>query len=258
MKSLITISLAILITLAPQLLPANDAFAVDPQAKLFFEKAIFEFKAGNLEAAGSHAKHAWKKDRAVMGLDDQGMTNGFVKYLNEKIEKSPKDATIYYRLAKVKAILGLPKESAALLQKVIELTPGTELAKKAQTLLTGLGGNLAEQAVVDADKEEFIKESREEATIENIKLSNKEQAEANARLKQQTQANAQAEKQSQSDAKDKKIAELEQKNKDNQLTNDLFWANPTNAYLMENNYDKTKVKADIVKTLPVKPVPRVN
>jgi len=255
MKFIVSIIVAILVILTPQLLLADDPFAVDAQAKILFEKAVAEFKAGHLEAAGSHARLAWKKDRGVMGLDDSGMIDGFDKHLRNKIKKSPDDVTAYYKLAKLQAVRGLPKEAVTLFQKVIELSPGTPLAKKAQTFTKGLGSNLAEQDYLDADREEFIKESREEATIENIKLSNEELAEENARLKKEELANSNASRQLEADAKDKRIAELEKENKENKLTTDLFWANPTNAYLMKNNYDKNRVKADLKDRGIVKPRP---
>jgi protein involved in temperature-dependent protein secretion len=189
-------------------------------------------------------------------MDDQGMIDGFDKYLRAEIKQSPDDATDYYRLAKLQAIRGVPQEAESLLKKVVELTPGTPLARKSRTLIRGLAESLAERAFLAADKEEFIKEARQKATIENIKFSNKEQAEENARKMKQNQAVAQATKTKESAAKDKEIAELKKQGEKDKLYSNLFWANPTNAYLMENNYDKTRIEANlsnkgVMETIPL-------
>ena len=243
-------SLVFILTIA-SVLQAEDTFvAVDKQAKTLFEKAISEFKEGNLEGSFSHAMSAWRKDRAILSLNDQGIMRGFEKYLKGKITQSPEDATDYYRLAKLQAVRGLPQKAKFLLEKVCELAPDTDLARKAQVLIRALEASLAEQKLLAADREQFEKESRKKSTLENIKLRNRELAAENSRLKDKT---AKAEKTTQAKeiaAKDAQIKKLEEQAEKNTLYSTLFWANPTNAYLMKKNYDKERIAADLADKWP--------
>ena len=199
---------------------------VDPHAKTLFDKAVKEYKEGNMEAARTHAGAAWRKDRAILSLDDQGMVDAFEKRARGKIAKSPDDATNYYRLAKLQAIRGMPEEAATLLKKVAELAEGTALGRKATTLLGGLDENLAEAEYIEEDRKEYIKEARDEATIENIKLSNKEMAETNARLKREATRESKSTAQNNSKAQANKIKELEEENEQNELYKNMFWGRP--------------------------------
>lgn len=223
MKNLMAITMTITMALTPHLVLGEDPFSVDPAAKEMFEKGIAEFKSGNMEAASTHARIAWKKDKAVLGLDDQGMMDGFDKYLKAEIKQSPEDTTDYYRLAKLNAVRGMPKEAENLLNKIIKMSPGSTMAKKSNEMIDRLGYRLYEQELIAEDKEKFIKESREDAHEENIKISNKELAEESVQKEKENAAAAQDE----IDSKDSRIAELEKENAEKEVFTPVIWTHGT-------------------------------
>lgn len=211
------------------LIASDGEVEVDSQAKGFYEKAIKKYKDSDINGAIHYAKLAYRKDQRVILLEDGGLISGIESYIKKEAINSPNDPTIFYGLAKILAIQNKTDETKKALEKIIEIDADSDLGRKAATILKNAPGSAPEKSS-DSYEAEYAK-----LTAKSDQLSNENKA-INKTIVEEEYAKDQ--QQELNSARDKRIAELTEQNRMDSLYSTLFWANPTNAWAMNNNYTR--------------------
>lgn len=158
------------------LAPALRAQEVDPSATTLFQSALEYYRAGEMDRAIENFLKAYQADGAILSINDEGLIDGVINYLQGTIQKAPDNADAHYKLGDFLNLSGRLAESVTHYEQVVKLSPTSPLGQSADGEAKKLKAIIAAQkaAAPPPEEDEEEKEPEEKDPAEDEEESEDE------------------------------------------------------------------------------------
>lgn len=109
-----------------------SADPVRPAARELFGEALEYRKANDMDRAMDSLLRSYYLDPAVVSLNDGGLIPAILRHLNQRLERTPGDAILTFKIAELLNLSGRPGSAIRFYEKVVKLQPVGHLARTAQ------------------------------------------------------------------------------------------------------------------------------